>query len=49
MVIHRDAKHKLTSREIDAKYVAQGRATVIKYNMNREDERWQGGSSIWVS
>lgn len=38
MVLNRDAKHKRTSREIDAKYIAQGRAMHIKYDKSWEDE-----------
>ena len=38
MVLNRNAKHKRSSREIDAKYVAQGRALAVKYDDSWEDE-----------
>ena len=38
MVLNRDAKHKRTSREIDVKYIAQGRAMHVEYDGSWDDE-----------
>lgn len=38
MVANRNAKHKLTWREIDAKYKARGRAKAIRYDPEWESE-----------
>ena len=38
MVVNRNAKHKLTWREIDAKYKARGRAKAIRYDPEWESE-----------